>query len=150
VFGPGQQLYRIIPRTILSVLLGRKLPLHGGGHSLRSFIHIRDVVAGTLAAARLADPPEIFHFATQRLISIRELVQMICERMGVSLGDVVEIAEDRAGKDKAYVLDTTKARKQLSWADKVALETGIDETIAWTRTHLKELRGQPQSYEHKP
>jgi dTDP-glucose 4,6-dehydratase len=28
VFGPGQQLYRIIPRTILYILLGKKLPLH--------------------------------------------------------------------------------------------------------------------------
>ena len=28
VYGPGQQLYRIIPRTILFVRLRRKLPLH--------------------------------------------------------------------------------------------------------------------------
>ncbi len=31
LFGPGQQLYRIIPRTILFIRLGRKLQLHGGG-----------------------------------------------------------------------------------------------------------------------
>src|SRR2546430_2709346 len=48
VYGPGQQLYRIIPRTVLSIRMGRKLPLHGGGHSVRSFIHIRDVADGTL------------------------------------------------------------------------------------------------------
>src|SRR5215218_2092378 len=47
VYGPGQQLYRIIPRTILFIKLGRKLQLHGGGHSVRSFIHIRDVADGT-------------------------------------------------------------------------------------------------------
>ena len=40
VYGPGQQLYRIIPRTILSMLTGRKMNLHGGGLSKRSFIHI--------------------------------------------------------------------------------------------------------------
>src|SRR5207245_8557556 len=43
VFGPGQQLYRIVPRTILSIKLGRKLQLDGGGSSQRSFIHISDV-----------------------------------------------------------------------------------------------------------
>ena len=36
VFGPGQQLYRIIPRTILYLKTGRKLQLHGGGRSVRS------------------------------------------------------------------------------------------------------------------
>ena len=45
--GPGQQLYRIIARTILFALTGRKLPLHGGGLSTRSFIHINDVVKAT-------------------------------------------------------------------------------------------------------
>ena len=47
VYGPGQQLYRIIPRTILFILLGRKLQLHGGGTSTRSFIHIGDVSDAT-------------------------------------------------------------------------------------------------------
>jgi dTDP-glucose 4,6-dehydratase len=32
VYGPGQQHYRILSRTILFVLLDRKLMLHGGGH----------------------------------------------------------------------------------------------------------------------
>ncbi|MBT3668139.1 MAG: SDR family oxidoreductase, partial [Opitutae bacterium] len=43
VYGPGQQLYRIIPRMLLFVKLGKKLQLHGGGTSERSFIHMRDV-----------------------------------------------------------------------------------------------------------
>ena len=54
VFGPGQQLYRIIPRTILCARLGRTLQLHGGGRSVRSFIHIGDVVEGTLRVMRSA------------------------------------------------------------------------------------------------
>ena len=43
VFGEGQQLYRIVPKTILSALLNNKLDLHGGGTSERSFIHMNDV-----------------------------------------------------------------------------------------------------------
>jgi dTDP-glucose 4,6-dehydratase len=43
VYGPGQLLYRIIPKTILSALTGQKLSLHGGGKSIRSFIHMNDV-----------------------------------------------------------------------------------------------------------
>ena len=56
VYGPGQQLYRIIPRTILSVRLGQKLSLHGGGHSVRSFIHIRDVADATLRISPVRPP----------------------------------------------------------------------------------------------
>ena len=33
IFGPGQQLYRIIPRTILYARLGKNIALHGGGLS---------------------------------------------------------------------------------------------------------------------
>ena len=43
VYGPGQQLYRIVPRSILFFLLGKVMELHGGGQSVRSFIHINDV-----------------------------------------------------------------------------------------------------------
>jgi dTDP-glucose 4,6-dehydratase len=64
VFGPGQQLYRIIPRTVLFFLTGKKLQLHGGGHSVRSFIHMRDVAEGTWLAAQKSPPGEIYHFST--------------------------------------------------------------------------------------
>jgi len=76
VYGPGQQLYRIIPKTILYFLLDKKIPLHGGGHSVRSFIHIRDVVDGTLKAARFGRSGDIFHFSTLRQISICSLVEL--------------------------------------------------------------------------
>jgi dTDP-glucose 4,6-dehydratase len=52
VYGPGQQLYRIVPRTAFFIKLGRKLQLDGGGRSTRSFIHARDVAEATLRAAR--------------------------------------------------------------------------------------------------
>ena len=82
VYGPGQQLYRIIPRTIFFIKLGRKLQLHGGGRSVRSFIHARDVAEGTLRVARQAPPGETYHFSTDLYLSIRELVERICARTG--------------------------------------------------------------------
>ncbi len=51
VYGPGQQLYRIIPRTILAAMGGQKLRLDGGGKSVRVFIHMRDVSDATLKIA---------------------------------------------------------------------------------------------------
>ncbi len=150
VFGPGQQLYRIIPRTILFFLTGRKLQLHGGGHSVRSFIHIRDVSDGTLRIARNAPPPEIYHLSTTRNISIRDLVEMIAQRLGVKFEDHVEIVGERLGKDAAYLLGAAKARETLDWKDQVSLEDGIDDTIAWVRENLDALKALPADYIHKP
>ena len=44
-----QQLYRIIPRTLLSARTGKPMQLHGGGNfHIRAFTHIKDVVRATL------------------------------------------------------------------------------------------------------
>ena len=150
VYGPGQQLYRIIPRTILSIRLGQKLQLHGGGHSVRSFIHIDDVAAATLAVARQAPTGDCYHLSTARFISIRELVEMICRMMNTDFAQVAQITDDRPGKDAAYTLDSTKARTTLGWRDSVTLEEGVRNTIAWVDAHLDEIRRQPLDYIHKP
>ena len=150
VCGPGQQLYRIIPRTILSILTGRKLKLEGGGTSVRSFIHIRDVCEGTRRAALQGKPGDIFHLATERIISIRELVEMICRTMGVSFEDCVEMAPARVGLDAAYRLDWTKARQQLDWQAHVSLEETVAQTVVWARRNLDALRDYPWDYAHKP
>ncbi len=149
VYGPGQQLYRIIPRTILFFLIGKKLQLHGGGHSVRSFIHIRDVADGTLRVARHAPAGEIYHFSTIRNVSIRSLIQMIAEQMNISFEDNVEVVGERPGKDAAYLLDSAKAKNTLGWEDKISLEEGIEETIGWVRDNLEELKKQPFDYIHK-
>ncbi|MFH1309974.1 MAG: GDP-mannose 4,6-dehydratase [Candidatus Omnitrophota bacterium] len=149
VYGQGQQLYRIIPRTIFYFLTGRKLRLHGGGKSVRSFIHIRDVADATLKAARIAPAGEIFHLSTSNNISVRALVEMIAREMNVSFEDNVEIAEDRPGKDAAYLLDNSKARKELGWESKITLDEGIEETIQWVRDNLDVLKRQPFEYIHK-
>jgi dTDP-glucose 4,6-dehydratase len=56
VYGPGQQLYRIIPRTMLYARLGKKMNLQGGGSSIRSFIHMDDVSMATLKIASEGNP----------------------------------------------------------------------------------------------
>jgi dTDP-glucose 4,6-dehydratase len=150
VYGPGQQLYRIIPRSILFFLTGRKLQLHGGGQSVRSFIHIRDVAEGTLRTARIGKSGEIYHFSTTRNISIRALVEAIAERMSIRFQDHVEVVGERLGKDAAYLLDSSKAKRELGWQDKISLEFGIDNTIRWVEENLDVLTKQPLNYIHKP
>jgi dTDP-glucose 4,6-dehydratase len=150
VFGPGQQLYRLVPRTIMCVKLGQKLQLHGGGTSERSFIHARDVADATFRIALDGKSGEAFHISTGRTITIRALVEMICARLGVPFEDCVEIVGERLGKDAAYRLDSSKIRREVGWWDRTSLEQGIDETIRWAETFLDDLRVQPMHYIHKP
>jgi len=150
VYGPGQQLYRIIPRTVLFIRLGKKIQLHGGGVSSRSFIHIDDVSDATLRIARNGQPGQSYHISTERAVTIRELVEMTCKRMGVAFEDHVEIVGERLGKDAAYLLDSTKLKSTLGWQDKIALEDGLDEVIKWVDDNLDVLSQQEMNYIHKP
>lgn len=149
-FGPGQQLYRIVPRTILAALTGRKLPLHGGGTSVRAFVHVRDVAAGILAALERGQPGEVYHFSPDEFHTIRQVVETVCEELGVPFEQVAEVAPERPGKDHAYLMNSDKARAALGWAPSISFREGIRETIRWVREHLDAMRALPWEYEHKP
>jgi dTDP-glucose 4,6-dehydratase len=150
VYGPGQQLYRIIPRTILFILLGRKLQLHGGGTSTRSFIHIRDVSDATWRIMQGGRNGDTYHISTADVISIHDLVAKICDRLQVRFEDHVEVVGERLGKDSAYHLESSKVRNELGWADRVAFDHGLDECIAWVRDNFDALKNEPYDYQHKP
>lgn len=150
VYGPGQQLYRIIPRTILFILMGRKLQLHGGGASTRSFIHMKDVSDATWRVMLNGNNGNTYHISTNEVISIRELVERICQKLNVCFDDHVEVVGERLGKDAAYHLESNKIRKELDWKDHVSLDQGLDECIAWVRKHFDVLKLAPYDYTHKP
>ena len=149
VFGPGQQLYRIVPRAALFLTLGKPVPLHGGGKSVRSFIHIRDVADGTLKMVRQAEPPNIYHFSTPDHYSIREVVEEVCRQMGLVFEDCVEITGERLGKDAFYTLDSAKARRDLGWEPKISFQQGVSEVISWVRNNIEDLKKCPFDYQHK-
>jgi dTDP-glucose 4,6-dehydratase len=149
VYGPGQQLYRIIPRTILSIRLGKKLPLHGGGHSVRSFIYIRDVTNATLLIMKHASMGQTYHLSTIETISIRDLVLTICQKFEADFDEVVEESQERRGKDQAYLLDSSKVRNELNWSDEVKLDSGLDRTLEWIDNNIEVLREHPLDYIHK-
>ena len=150
VFGPGQPLYRIVPRTILFIKLGRKLQLHGGGASERSFIDARDVSDATWRASRHGRAGETYHISTDRRVTIRQLVEMICKRLDARFEDSVEVVGDWLGKNAAYRLDSAKIRRELGWTDRISLEQGIEDTITWVERFFDQLRTQSLQYEHKP
>jgi dTDP-glucose 4,6-dehydratase len=149
VYGPGQPLYRIIPRTLLFFKIGEKLSLHGGGHSRRSFIHMQDVSDATWRVMTDGVPGSTYHISTNDIVSVRELVEQICAKYKISFADNVEVVGERLGKDAAYMLDSNKIRKELGWKDEVSLSRGLDDCIAWVERYLPDLKQQSFDYIHK-
>ncbi len=150
VYGPGQQLYRIVPRTIFAAMAGEKLKLDGGGKSVRVFIHMRDVSDATLRIARHGRIGDTYHISGYELVSIRALVETILAQLGRDFDSCVEIGPDRPGKDSAYTLDSSKLRSELDWSDTISLQQGIGDVIAWAKRFEKDLTSLPVRYEHKP
>lgn len=150
VYGAGQPLYRIIPRTVLSAIGGQKLRLDGGGRSVRVFIHMSDVSTATLAIAQRGTLGQTYHISGYELVSVRALVEMILKRLRKRFEDCVEIGPERPGKDTAYTLDSFKLRTELGWRDAIGLEQGIDDVIRWAERFKGDIGNLPAKYDHKP
>ena len=149
VYGPGQQLYRIIPRTLLSARTGKTMQLHGGGHSVRAFIHVQDVMRATLQLAKEGEPGSTWHLSTQESCSIRALVGQICSLTNADFNKLVESSEERLGKDQSYLLDSSSIRQKHGWSEQISLEQGLQETLKWLDANLETLKTMPWSYQHK-
>ena len=149
VYGPGQQLYRIIPRTILSARTGKKMFLHGGGISKRSFIHIDDVVKATMTLALNGESGTSWHLSTTETITIKELVAKILSLTGKNLENIVEESTDRLGKDQSYMLDSSKMREKFNWTEKISLAEGLGKTIDWVDENISLLKQLNWDYQHK-
>ena len=150
VYGVHQQLYRIIPRTIIYLKMGRKIQLHGGGKTIRSFIHVKDVADGTWRAITLGNNGEVYHLSEEgKTISISELVKVICEMMGFDFESSVEVVDENFGQDGIYSLSPAKARKELGWEASIPFREGILEMIRWIEEDWEKIKIKPLDYVHQ-
>ena len=149
VYGPGQQLYRIIPRTILSCLSGKKLFLDGNGLSERSFIHIKDAIKATIEICLNGEIGSSFHISSQKVISIKDLVKMICNIFSVDFDNITSYSKERLGKDQSYFLNSKKLRNTFKWKEEFTLEDGILSTIKWVKTNYDLIQNMPWVYKHQ-
>ena len=125
------------------------MQLHGGGHSIRSFIHIKDVVRATLQLATEGEPGSTWHLSTQESCSIKELVEQICNLADASFSELIQSSEERLGKDQSYLLESSAMRQVHGWSDQISLKQGLQETLDWVDANLVTLKTLPWSYQHK-
>ena len=149
VYGMHQQLYRIIPRTIIYLKMGKKIPLHGNGRAIKSYIHIKDVCEGIIAAMEKGGKGEIYHFSPDENFSIRDLVEKICTLMGHDCARSIVSVQERPGQDAQYIINSSKARRELSWRPRVLFEDGLREVIEWVNENYDEILREPLDYVHQ-
>lgn len=150
VYGAHQQLFKIIPRSAIYLKLRKPIELHGGGQAIKSYIHIRDVSRGELAAMERGSSGGIYHLSPDRGVKVCDVVGMLCDRIGVDFDKATRTVEERLGQDRAYVIDSSKARAELGWKPAISLQSGLDGVVDWVEREWPRIQSEPLAYMHKP
>lgn len=149
VYGKHQQLYKIIPRTVIYLKLKKTIELHGGGKAIKSFIHIRDVVRGLMLTLEKGERGT-YHFSVSDSQTVADVVEKICAWMGCEFSARTRVVGERLGQDARYWLDCSKANRTLDWHPTVTFEEGVKEVIGWINDKWKDILEQPLEYRHRP
>jgi dTDP-glucose 4,6-dehydratase len=148
VYGEYQKLYRIIPKTIFAILNNKKIPLDGGGKSIRNFIHIDDVSKALIKIIHKGTVGQTYHISSSEFISIRTLIEKISKKWNKKLNDVCIISKERLGKDHTYYLSSKKLKK-IGWFSTISLDMGINRVTQWINENFQTLKKEKIYYEHK-
>ena len=150
VFGPYQQLFRIIPRTILFLKMNKKIQINGWGHTRRSYLHISDVSSAISKLINFGDIGETYHIAPMdQEMSVGRLVEFICNIMDYDFESSVNLIAENYGQDSAFILNSDKLRQKTNWKEKMSLEKGIKGTIKWIEDNWSTIIKMPREYIHK-
>jgi dTDP-glucose 4,6-dehydratase len=149
VYGAYQQLFKIIPRSIINIMLNKTIELHGGGVAVKSYIHIRDVSRGELLAMEGGLLGQIYHLSPDHGVQVCDVVRKICKYLNVPFENATKIVAERLGQDKAYIIDSTKVRTQLQWRPEISLDQGLQLAISWIQDHFRDIVQHPLQYIHK-
>ena len=145
-YGPGQQLYRLMPKAAVCALLGQAFPLEGGGTVEKSWLHATDLAAAVYRIISDAPNGEIYNAGPAEATSIRRIVELIAEEVGVPVDEFLEFAPGRPTEDQVYLLDSSKIASNLGWAPSIDLRTGVREMIDWARRYLNDLSEAPTTF----
>ena len=148
-YGEHQQLYRIIPKTILCILKKEKLNLQGNGSSKRNFIYKDDFCSGIYCLIKKGKINNIYHFSGNELTTIKNIVKMICRINKYNFNKLVKYTKERRSLDKIYILNTNKAKRELDWDASFSLETGLKETIDYIKKNYNKINKEKAVYLHK-
>ncbi len=141
-FGPGQAYtpYVGVITIFITRLLRQQAPvIFGDGEQRRDFVHVDDIVAGTLAAP--GREPGTYNLGTGRGTSLNQLATMLTAKLAPGLRPTQAPAQ--AGELRYSVADIAAARRALRYEPTRTLEGELDAVIA-------DVRGRRETVETLP
>ncbi len=148
VYGAGQKLYRIIPKSFYCLDHEMKIPLHGGGETRRNFVHSHDVAKALDIITDTTDNIDEVHIGADNYLSIKNLVEKICVLNNKEFEKSTIITEDRKGKDLDYYMSFDKIKK-MGWKAEINIDDGLLEIKNWYLEYKKEFILSDISYKHE-
>ncbi|HEY9863472.1 MAG TPA: GDP-L-fucose synthase [Candidatus Obscuribacterales bacterium] len=128
----------VIPALIRKVYEAQKrgdktLPVWGDGSPTREFLYSTDAARGIVMATQLYNEPDPVNLGTNHEVTIKDLVETICELMEFQ-GEIVWETDKPNGQPRRC-LDTTRAKEKFGFMAEVGFKEGLKNTIEWYRQH---------------
>lgn len=128
----------VIPALIRKVYEAQQrgdkhLPVWGDGSPSREFLYSTDAARGIVMATQFYNESDPVNLGTGDEITIKDLVETICNLMGFE-GEIVWETDKPNGQPRRC-LDTERAKEKFGFVAQVGFEEGLKNTIDWYRQH---------------
>ena len=138
-YGPFQFPEKLIPLMIANCLDEKSLPIYGKGENIRDWLFVDDHCTAIDAVISNGIIGETYNIGGNNEIKNLDIVNIICSIMdelkprknNQSYKNLIQYVADRPGHDFRYAIDSSKIKKELSWAPKQTFESGIRKTVIW-------------------
>jgi UDP-glucuronate 4-epimerase len=137
VYGPRQRPDLAIHKFTRLLSAGQPIPLFGDGSTSRDYTWIDDIIDGTVAAidrpTSQAGPPgyRIYNLGGSQTTSLARLVELIAGALGVT--PTIEWLPEQPGDMQHTMADVALSGRELGYAPKVPIDTGIGRFVDWFR-----------------
>lgn len=129
-FGPRQYPEKLIPKTIISALKNKKIPVHGLGLAKRQWIHVFDH-CDALEQIILKWPKSlIYNISGNFETTTLNIVETILDKMNKSK-NLINFVADRPGQDQGYRVNANLIKKEIGFKPKINPKYAIQSTIDW-------------------
>ncbi|MFE1747643.1 GDP-L-fucose synthase family protein [Coleofasciculus sp. H7-2] len=113
----------------------KHLPVWGDGSPTREFLYSTDAALGIVMGTQDYDGAEPVNLGTGYEISIKVLVELICELMDYQ-GEIIWETDKPNGQPRRC-LDTERACREFGFTAQVDFKQGLKNTIDWYRQHAE-------------
>ncbi|MDD5110179.1 MAG: dTDP-glucose 4,6-dehydratase [Patescibacteria group bacterium] len=149
-YGPYQYPEKLIPLALTNVLEGKKVPLHGNGRHVRSWLHVQDFCRAIDLVAHAAPVHSLYNVAGEERTNL-EVVDCILRHLGKDPAACLQYVNDRPGADLRYAVDGSKLEGELGFSRVHRFEEAIGDVVRWyaaNQTWWKNIRLKPGFLEH--